>query len=92
MEVTDETRFASSIAEAVGAASRLLKGCNSARSAVAVVDRAMQLLDACPNEVDEHFLIRRRLVKAQRFLRCGEIGAAEFELNMLMRSCNMQPE
>jgi hypothetical protein len=92
MESSQEAVVTKSVATEVGVASRLLKGSASSGGAAAVVGRAVMLLDSLPVESNGFSQIRRRLVNAQRFLHSGEIGAAEFELSMVVRCFSGQSQ
>ena len=85
MEASKKTCIAQPIGEVIAAASRMLKRSNGVPTAVEAVDGLIGILAEHANGPDEHAMTRRRLSNAQRFLRCGEIGAAEFELSMLVR-------
>jgi hypothetical protein len=92
MEVSQRTYIATPIGEAIASVSQLLKCSTGISIAAEAVNGLIQILDEDETVPEQHALTRRRLSNAQRFLRCGEIGAAEFELSMLVRLWNVAQE
>src|SRR5690242_7008435 len=84
MDVSQRTHLSTPIGEAIASLSRLLHSSTGISQATDAIDGLMAILVEDPNGPDKHALTRRRLSNAQRFLRCGEIGAAKFELSVLV--------
>jgi len=84
METSHDANVARSIATEVG----VITGCKPA-DVEAFVDRAIARLDGLSIRPNEREQIRKRLLNVQRFLRSGEIGAADFELSLLARNPQM---
>ena len=63
-----------------------LKRCRAAPFAIADLDRALLAVNSLDLPTDEYALARSRLLKARRYLQCGERGAAKFELSLVLRS------
>lgn len=63
-----------------------LKRSIAAPLAITDLDDALLALDSLELPTDEFVLARSRLLKARRYLQCGERGAADFEMSMALRS------
>jgi hypothetical protein len=63
-----------------------LKRSHAAPLAITDLDGALLALSSLELATDEYVLARSRLLKARRYLQCGERGAAEFEMSMALRS------
>ena len=54
--------------------------------ALLALDSASIIVEALPLATGEYALLCNRIGNAQRYLHCGERGAAEYELKMIARS------
>ena len=92
METSHEANVARSIATEIGVITGFSGRCCRPQDVEAFVDRAIARLDGLSIRPNEREQIRKRLLNVQRFLRSGEIGAAEFELCLLARNPQMPLE
>lgn len=75
-----------STAQAIGCVALALQRSRPMPRAIADVECALQAVSSPEFASDDSALARNRLLKAQRYLQCGERGAAEFELSLVLRS------
>ena len=90
MEVSDGTQVTrtagAQVIECIGMA---MDRSREEPSVIADLDRALLAVNSLDLPTDESALARSRLIKAQRYLQCGERGAAEFELSLALRSLKL---
>ena len=92
METSHDANVARLIAAEIGLSTGFSSRCFKPQEVGALVDRAIARLDGLSVRPNEREQIRKRLLNVQRFLRGGEIGAAEFELSLLARNPHMPLE
>src|SRR5262249_23700606 len=84
METPDGELVTASLAQICDWIQEAVAGCRSSPFAIASLNRALLAVESL--SLAEPDFTRNRLIKARRYLQCGECGAAEFELTLAARN------
>lgn len=87
MDVGEKNSIASTIrADVIDCITLALDLSRNPPHALLALDCASIIVEALPLATAEYALLCNRIGNAQRYLQCGERGAAEYELKMIARS------